>query len=85
MISFYNYNIKNNRTGESYTIGVRVTYMCEGTGEFNSFKRKILLVNMTNSSNEKTYRLSYDDFKTPDGLIEYTNSAYLFSVNTDEQ
>jgi len=82
--SFFNYRIRNNRSGEQYQLLAQVIYECD-QGPLISPLKRILRIDMINPKTNKIYSMSFDEFKTPDDLYRFTSSAYLFSVNTYQQ
>lgn len=82
--SFFVYTIKNNRKEETFTLVAQVIYTCESGGLIRPLK-KIERVDLKNPETGETYSLSFNSFSTPDDLLPYTRSPYLFSVNSYKQ
>jgi hypothetical protein len=82
--SFLIYTIRNNRAEETSTFVAQVIYTCESGGLIRPLK-KIERVDLKNPETGETYSLSFSSFRTPDDLLPYTRSPYLFSVNSYRQ
>jgi hypothetical protein len=83
-ISFFVYDITNNRTIKQFQMIAMIEYACENEGFFEKLTR-INLVQLINLESNKRHTLSYEDYKTEEDLFKYTKAPYLFSVNSYPQ
>lgn len=83
-ISFFVYDVENMRMAEKFRMVAAVTYTCRERG-LGEAPVRIERVHIKNLSDRKDHFLDFEKYKSPDVLLDYLNSPYLFSVNTYEQ
>lgn len=83
-VSFFVYDVENMRVQENFRMVAAVTYLCREKG-LSEAPVRVEKVHIKNLSDRKDHFLDFAKYKSPDLLLDYLNSPYLFSVNTYQQ
>lgn len=83
-VSFFVYDIENERMQENFQMIAAVTYLCREKG-LSEAPVRIEKVQIKNLLDKRDHFLDFVKYKSPDLLLDYLNSPYLFSVNTYQQ
>jgi len=83
-VSFFVYDVENLRMQENFQMVAAVTYLCREKG-LSEVPVRIEKVQIRNLLDKRDHFLDSAKYKSPDLLLDYLNSPYLFSVNTYQQ
>lgn len=82
--SFTAYHIKNKRTQEEFNLIALVVFNCKKQG-IRKEPVQIEYVKIINPENDRTYELSFEDFKMPETVRKLLPGPFFFSVNSYDQ
>ncbi len=83
-ISFLVYQVQDLQVQNHFKMIAAVTYLCRER-DGGEAPVRIERVRIRNLKDEKDYLLEFEKYKSPDILLNYLYSPYLFSVNTYQQ